>query len=268
MPGFAHAQIVAPACHDTASAVAAIPATTEDYVYISSGTWSLMGILSRTPVMNPRALELGFTNEGGVDGQVRVLKNITGLWLIQQCRKVWADAGHTLDYEDIMHRAEASTATEHVFDPDNLTLQNPIDMPRAIVRLCSDDTAPFSSEIGAIARVIFQSLACKYRQTLDQLQELIGRRPSIIHIVGGGSKNAFLCQLTADACGVPVLAGPAETTALGNLLAQAIVGGQCSNWIEAREVVRRCSELAEYLPRFDPRWDALHEKFTRVTSTG
>src|SRR5664280_578468 len=261
IPGFAHAQVVAPACHDTASAVAAIPTATEDYAYISSGTWSLMGILSKTPIMNQRALELGFTNEGGVDGQVRVLRNITGLWLVQQCRKVWAERGHDLDYESITKSAESSAATDHAFDPDDPILQNPIDMPAAIMRLCSEVDSPLSGEIGAIARAIFQSLACKYCQTLDQLQELLGRRPSTIHIVGGGSKNAFLRQLTADACGVRVLAGPAETTALGNILAQAIASGQCSSWTEARETVRRCSAVIEYLPRFDSRWDGMRDKF-------
>jgi rhamnulokinase len=263
--GFTHANVVAPACHDTASAVTAIPASTEDYAYISSGTWSLMGVLSDRPMISSTALSWGFTNEGGADGQVRLLKNITGLWLLQQCRVAWSERGLVLDYTQIVHRAIASAPTDHLFDPDDLSLKSPVDMPKAIAQLCSVEALSVDEEIGVIARAIFQSLACKYRQTLDQLQELLGRRIGTIHIVGGGSSNALLCQLTADACGVPVMAGPAETTALGNLLAQAIAGGQCRNWIETREVARRCYRPQEYLPRPDSRWAALHERFGKLS---
>ncbi len=264
--GFAQTVLVAPACHDTASAVAAIPAATDDFAYISSGTWSLMGVSSGAPSMTSRALELGFTNEGGADGRVRVLKNITGLWLIQQCRKSWVNAGVDVNYEGIAQRALRSPETDHVFDPDHASLRNPDDMPSAIVRLCSAADEPLNADVGAIARTIFQSLACKYRQTLDRLHELTGMRPSHLHIVGGGSKNALLCQLTADACGIPVRAGPAETTALGNLLAQLIASGECLNWSEARTIVSRSSAPIEYVPRPDARWDCLLERLTAANS--
>ena len=265
IPGFAHANVVSPASHDTASAVAAIPASTRDYAYISSGTWSLMGVLSDKPILGSRALRWGFTNEAAADGQVRVLKNITGLWLLQQCRMAWGVRGLALGYEELVQRAVASAPTSHLFDPDDASLKSPSDMPKAIARLCCVELTNADEEIGVIVRCLFQSLACKYHQTLLQLQELLGRRFGTIHIVGGGSSNALLCQLTADACGVPVMAGPAETTALGNLLAQVIADGQCRNWAEAREIACRCSSPQEYLPRHDSRWGAMHEKFGRLS---
>jgi rhamnulokinase len=253
--------VVASACHDTASAVAAIPAFGDDFAYISSGTWSLMGVSSNAPVVTPAALRLGFTNEGAADGRVRVLKNITGLWLLRQCRKSWAARGVDVDYESIVRSAQASPDAEHVFDPDHGSLKNPVDMESAIMRLCPGA----SPDVGGLARTIFQSLACKYRHTLDQLQLVTGRRPSRLQVVGGGSKNPLLCQLTADACGVEVSAGPAESTALGNVLGQLIACGECSNWSEAREVVRRSFQPAVYLPRHDPRWDELLAKLDGVT---
>lgn len=245
--GLAPYPIVAPACHDTGSAVVAVPAETADYAYISSGTWSLVGIESRRPLTGPEALAANLTNEGGAFGTVRVLKNVMGLWLIQECRRAWARAGHELSYAEIM--AAASRATPGaVVDPDDPSFFAPGDMLAAIRDYCVRTGQAPPEGVGPVARCVFDSLARRYREVIDQLEALNGRRLEVIHIVGGGSQNTLLCQLTANTCGRPVIAGPTEGTALGNALVQLMALGELGSLDDTRRVLRASIETQVYRP--------------------
>jgi rhamnulokinase len=257
-------RVIAPACHDTGSAVAAVPARVDHFAYISSGTWSLMGTVSPEPVINDLTLEYNFTNEGGVGGTFRLLKNITGLWLVQQCRQAWARAGSEQSYDAITALAEAAQPFQSFVDPDHGSFLNPSDMPQAIQAFCAATGQPVPTERGALARTALESLACKYRVTLEQLERIAGHRLEAIHIVGGGSQNRLLCQFTADVCGRPVYAGPVEATALGNVLAQAVATGHCGSWDEAREIVRAAFPLIEYAPRDTAAWEQAFIHFQQI----
>ncbi len=256
--------VIAPACHDTGSAVAAIPARTNDYAYISSGTWSLMGVVSPRPIITDVTRDFNFTNEGGVGGTIRLLKNVTGLWLIQECRRAWARAGDELSYTDITAMAERATPFQALIDPDHSSFLNPDDMPRAIQSFCAAAGQSIPSDRGSLVRVALESLACKYRLTLDRLEQITGRRLEVIHIVGGGSQNQLLCQFTADACGRPVLAGPVEATALGNIMAQMVAGGECATWAEAHAIIRDAFPLTSYEPRDTAAWNAAYARFREL----
>lgn len=264
LPGLSDACVVAPACHDTASAVAAIPAVSPNFAYISSGTWSLMGVVSPTPVINATARRFNFGNEGGVDGTMRVLKNITGLWLLQECRRAWAGQDENLSYDDIMALASAAPPLRSLVNPDADAFVHPADMPAAICAYCAATGQPAPSDRGAIVRAALEGLALKYRMTVEELEILSGRRLDVIHVVGGGAQNALLCQLAADACNRPVYAGPVEATALGNMLAQLIATGECASWAEAREIARASIEMREYTPQANSDWDAAFERFLRL----
>jgi rhamnulokinase len=242
----AGAPVYATACHDTASAVAAIPGEGEDWCYISSGTWSLMGVELDAPVINERSLELNFTNEVGAGGKIRLLKNIAGLWLLQECRREWAAAGHEFSYEELSKLAEAAPSTGFVIDPD--AFAEPGRMPERIAEYCRarGEAAPASA--GAMARLILESLAATYAKVLTSLESLIGRHIARVHIAGGGSRNNLLNQLTANATGRTVVAGPAEATAAGNVLVQAIGAGVVSGVGEAREIVRRSFPVEIFEP--------------------
>ncbi len=256
--------VIAPACHDTGSAVAAIPARTNDYAYISSGTWSLMGVVSPGPIITDVTRDFNFTNEGGVGGTIRLLKNVTGLWLIQECRRAWARAGDELSYADITVMAARAAPFQALIDPDHSSFLNPDDMPRAIQSFCAAAGQSVPSDRGSLARVALESLACKYRLTLDRLEQITGRRLEVIHIVGGGSQNQLLCQFTADACARPVLAGPVEATALGNVMAQMIAGGACATWAEAHEIIRDAFPLTTYEPRDTAAWNEAYARFREL----
>lgn len=249
------AQVVAPGAHDTASAVAAVPARTDRYAYISSGTWSLMGAVVPAPVVNDASRTLGFTNEGGVAGTVRLLRNIAGLWPIQECRRAWARAGEELGYDALTAMAAAAPPFRTTIDPDDPSFLSPEDMPAAMAGYCAHTGQAVPESRGALVRAVLEGLAWKYRRTLADLERLVGYRMEVIHIVGGGSQNQLLCQMAADACGRPVLAGPVEATAAGNVLAQAIAAGALSSWSEAREVVRSTFPLRAYEPTGSARWD-------------
>ncbi len=259
--GLARTRVVAPASHRAASAVAAIPARPGSWAYLSLGTWSLLGIVTARPLLTETARAGGFTNEGGVGGTTRLLKNSTGLWLVQECRRRWARSGEDLDHAALTALAAEQETPNAVIDPDHPSLLSPRDMPQAIATLCQRTREPIPSSHGEFVRVALLSLACKYRHTLEQLEALTGDRIETLHVVGRGAKNAWLCQLTADVCRRAVLAGPVETTALGNLLAQALAAGVVGGWDEARSLVRGSHELVEYLPRDGARWEPTYLRF-------
>lgn len=240
--------MVAVATHDTGSAIAAVPAQGDDWAYLSSGTWSLMGIESEKPIINERALNYNITNEGGVNGTFRVLKNISGLWLVQQCRAAWA-ADRRYSYAELTELAAAAGPASCFIDPDDPSFINPPQMPQAIADYCRRTGQQPPRDEGHTIRCALESLALKYRLVLDQLREISGRRLNKIHVIGGGTQNKLLCQLTADTCGLPVFAGPVEATAIGNLAVQAIAAGQLESLQQARETIAHSFKNHKYLPR-------------------
>ncbi len=231
------ASVFATAGHDTAAAVAAVPAEGADWCYISSGTWSLMGVELEAPVINDRVRELNFTNEVGAGGRIRLLKNIAGLWLLQECRRAWAAEGREYSYAELARLAEEAGPARAILDVD--AFLHPGDMPRKIAAWCREHGMTPPATPGEYCRTILESLAHRYRQVLDSLEEISGRRLRVIHIVGGGSKNLLLNRLVEEATGRTVIAGPAEATATGNILVQAIGAGELRDLDEARAVVRR-----------------------------
>jgi rhamnulokinase len=256
--------VIAPATHDTGSAIAAVPASSKSWAYISSGTWSLMGVELAEPLINESTLAANFTNEGGVASTTRLLKNIMGLWLVQECRRAWENAGNTYSYEQLTKLAEAAAPFASLIDPDDPRFMLPPSMPAAIADFCRERGQPSPSEPGPVIRCCLESLALKYHWALRKLEELTGKTIDVIHVIGGGCQNALLCQWTADACGVPVLAGPVEATALGNILMQAIGLSLIGNLSDGREVIRRSVELAHYEPRNTNKWRELSEKFDQL----
>jgi rhamnulokinase len=239
--------VFATASHDTAAAVAAVPAEGGDWGYISSGTWSLMGVELDAPIINDRSLALNFTNEVGAGGKIRLLKNIAGLWLLQECRRAWALGGREYSYAELTALAEAAPCSGMIIDPDSFS--EPGRMPDRIAEYCREQGWNAPEQPGGMARLILESLAATYRKVLGNLETLIGRRIQRIHIVGGGSRNGLLNQLAANASGRIVIAGPAEATAAGNVLVQSVGAGIVSGVSEAREIVRRSFPLETYLPR-------------------
>jgi rhamnulokinase len=262
--GVASIPVIAPATHDTAAAIAAVPAQGESWAYISSGTWSLMGIETKTPLTDERALNVNFTNEGGVGGTIRLLKNIMGLWLVQECRRAWERGGVTYDYAALMKMAEAAPPFASIVNPDDASFMLPAHMPNAIADYCRRTGQSVPEEPGDVVRCALESLALRYRWVLERLEELAGRRLATIHIVGGGCQNTLLCQLAADACNRPVVAGPVEATAIGNVLVQAIGLGLLGSLAEGRAVVRRSFEVRSYEPREHARWDEPYRRFLGV----
>jgi rhamnulokinase len=253
--------VVAPATHDTGSAIAAVPASSKSWAYISSGTWSLMGVELAEPLVNDATLAANFTNEGGVAGTTRLLKNIMGLWLVQECRRTWEKAGNTYSYEQLTKLAEDAPPFVNLIDPDDPRFMLPPNMPAAIADYCRENGQSSPAEPGPVIRCCLESLALKYLWTLRKLEELTGKSIDVIHVIGGGCQNALICQWTADACGVPVIAGPVEATALGNVLMQAIGLGLIGNVSDGREIIRRSFEVTHYEPRNTDRWREHRERF-------
>lgn len=266
--GINAAPVIAPASHDTASAIAAVPASASSWAYISSGTWSLMGVELKQPLVSAAALEANFTNEGGVGGSTRFLKNIMGLWLVQECRRAWQRAGTTYSYDDLTRQAEAATPFVSLVDPDDSSFILPANMPMALSEYCRRTEQPAPEGVGATVRCALESLALCYRWVLDRLEALTGQRTEVIHIVGGGSQNALLNQFTADACHLPVLAGPVEATAIGNVLMQALGVGVLDSLADAREVVRRSFEVRTFAPRQAEAWQKPYERFRAFRADG
>lgn len=262
--GLAGVNVVAPPTHDTASAITGVPTVNTgkaNWAYISSGTWSLMGVEVQKAALSPRALALNMTNEGGVDGTYRLLKNIMGLWLVQQCKRSFDAAGRNYDYVQIAALASRAKPLRSLVNLNDPRFLNPPDMPQAIQDFCRETNQPVPKTDGELARCAYESLALKYREVLGSLEELTGEKIEVIHIVGGGSQNKFLSQLAADACQRPVLCGPVEATALGNLLTQIRADGELNSLDEMRAVVRRSTEMTTYTPKPGTDWDAAAEKF-------
>jgi rhamnulokinase len=252
--------VIAPASHDTASAVAAVTAR-DHTAFLSSGTWSLLGIELDCPVINDQALRLNFTNEGGVGRTTRFLKNVMGLWMLQRCRRAFSDRGREYSYAELMEAARAAPAFERVVDPDDGSFLNPDDMPEAIDRFCRKCDQPPCDGPGSYARTILESLALKYRMVLRNLESLTGRRIDTIRVVGGGSRNRMLNQFTADATGKCVLAGPCEAAALGNIGVQLVATGAVSCLAEAREIIERSFPAEKFASRDTEKWDVVAERF-------
>lgn len=248
--------IIAPACHDTGSAVVAIPAENESFAWISSGTWSVMGILSPHAVINPASFGFNFTNEGGAFGKWRLSKNIMGLWLIQECKREW-----NLSYDEITLLAKQAPAFKAAIDVDAEIFLHPGDMPAKIRQYCAETGQYVPETQGEIARIALESLALKYRLVLEQLEKLTGKTLDSIHIIGGGTKNTLLNQLTANATGRSVITGPIEATAIGNVIMQAIGLGHLDSLDDARALIRTSFEVAYYDPIPDTRWDVVYDQF-------
>ncbi len=256
--------VIAPATHDTGSAVAAVPARGTNHAYISSGTWSLPGLEVKEPLVTEAALKYNFTNEGGVDGTFRFLKNVMGLWLIQECRRTWEREGEVLDYVTITRMASEAKPFLAVIDPDAELFLKPGDMPARIAQFCQESGQQVPTSKGELVRVALESLALKYKWTFEKLQEIRGGKLDTIHIVGGGGQNRLLSQFTANACGVPVIVGPYEATALGNILMQAIATGELAGLSEAREVIRDSFGLETYTPEDTGAFDEAYKTFLQV----
>ena len=265
--GLASAKVVLPGSHDTASAVMAVPTAsasgTADWAYISLGTWALMGIESSVPVVNDVVSAFNFTNEGGVGGTTRILKNICGMWLLQECRRVWNQQGKGYDWEDMNHLTDSAVPLRSFINPDARDFLTPTDMPEAIRAYAARTGQPVPDDDGAILRAALDSLAMKFRQVKTMCEKISGQTINTIHIVGGGIRNKHLCQAAADAAGCCVVTGPIEATALGNLLVQVIASGELSSMSDARAVVRAsfAGEMTTYYPHDTQRWDDAYERF-------
>jgi rhamnulokinase len=225
-----------------------------------------MGVETLQPVLNQRCLELNFTNEGGVCGTTRLLKNIGGLWLVQECRRIWNSRGANHSWEDLNRLSAAAPSLVSLVDPDDSVFHAPADMPEAIRKYCRDTGQKVPADEGSIVRCAIESLALRYRQVLGWLEELVGGKIETIHVVGGGSQNRQLCQATADACGRRVVAGPVEATAIGNLLMQAVATGDISTVADARAIVRESFGVEEYQPRDPERWGEAFERFVKIVA--
>ncbi len=267
--GLARIDVVAPATHDTGSAVAAVPTRNTghaNWAYISSGTWSLMGVEVQDAVLTDRTLELNVTNEGGIDNTYRLLKNIMGLWLVQECQRSFRTHGQSFDFGQLVQLAADSAPFRSLVDPDDASFLSPDDMPAALQEWCRNTNQPIPESEGQLIRCALESLALKYRRVLGWLEELTGTPVEVIHIVGGGTQNELLNQFTANACGRPVVTGPAEATALGNVLVQARTSGDIGSLSDIRDVVRASSDLKQFDPENEANWRGAAERLAQLAT--
>jgi rhamnulokinase len=260
--------VVATAAHDTASAVAAVPTQGEDFIYLSSGTWSLMGVQVDHPIITSKSLAYDFTNEGGVNGTFRFLKNIMGLWLVQECRREWSRAGEMHSYDELTRMAAAVPTAEPqrpgaagLVSLSNSRFLAPGNMVSRIQTFCRETRQTVPETKGEIIRCVLESLALEYRQVAEKLDEMVGRHLPVIHILGGGSQNRLLNQFAADATGRAVVAGPVEATAIGNILVQALALGHVATLSEARDIARRSFDVETYEPCNTAAWDEAYERY-------
>ena len=259
-------KIIAGACHDTASAVAAVPVNMAEYksgewAYLSSGTWSIIGAELEKPIINEKVLKYNFTNEGGINGTIRFLKNITGLWLIQECKRIWNKNGLNLSWDDITQKANDAPEFQNFIDPIDDSFTNPPDMIEAIKTYCANHDQSPPEGVGQISRTIFESLAFKYRQVMDNLEDLIEKKIKVLHIIGGGSQNDLLNQFTANILKIPVMAGPIEATAIGNVLIQAIALGKIKNVSELRKIVLDSFQIKEFTSKDTKKWEEAYKLY-------
>ena len=265
MTGLGAVPVIAVAGHDTGSAVAAVPARDEQFAYLSSGTWSLMGIETKEAVINERSYELNFTNEGGIEGTTRFLKNICGMWLYERCRKEWPEEVRQLSHPELQGSAMKVEAFRSIINPDDKAFANPPSMIEAIQQYCRETGQTIPEAPAEICRCIFDSLALRYRQVFLWLKEFATFDLNVLHIIGGGSLNKFLNQFTADALGVEVLAGPQECTAIGNIMLQAKASGDVADIWAMRAIIANSVEMVPYHPTGDKAaWDQAYEKYINI----
>jgi len=257
--GISRIDVIAPASHDTASAVAAVPAKRDGWAYLSSGTWSLLGVEVKNPIINESSFSNNFTNEGGLDGTIRFLRNTMGLWLLQRCQKEWKELGKSFSYRDLMEMAGGAKPFLCVVDPDDNTFLNPESMLEALTQYCIRTDQPPPKKEGEIVRCIMESLALKYRFILDMIKEIHKETIEVLHIVGGGSQNILLNQFTANATGTAVVAGPTEATAVGNILVQAMAAGELAGLDEGRRQVAESFPLKTFIPEDRDLWEKVYE---------
>jgi len=258
--------VIAVGEHDTASAVVAVPASDADFAYLSCGTWSLLGTELPHPVLTDQALTWNFTNEGGVYGTFRLLKNIMGLWIVQECRRAWEKAGQAVTFPELVKAAEQAEPFRSFIDPDDDRFLNPQDMPEQVREYCARTGQPVPDSMGEVIRCVLESLALKYRAVLEKTEQLAGKRFAGLHMVGGGIHNELLCRMTASALGRPVWAGPAEGSALGNVVVQYIALGLITDLREARAIIRESFPLNTYEPSAAAEWNAAYERFKTLLS--
>ncbi|HTG45639.1 MAG TPA: rhamnulokinase family protein [Verrucomicrobiae bacterium] len=259
--GMAPLEVIATCSHDTGAAVAGIPAVGSDWAYLSSGTWSLMGVELTEPVMNEAARELNFTNEIGYGGSIRFLKNISGLWLIQECRRQWSREGREFDYSTLTQLAQEAPPFICLINPAAPEFLSPVNMPAQFAEFCGRSGQASPSSAGEVVRCALESLALLYRRTLRQLERLTGRRVECLHVVGGGSNNDLLNQMTANAVQLPVLAGPAEATAAGNVLLQGLALGHIASLERARGILKDSMVTRRFEPRDAEEWNRASARF-------
>jgi len=264
--GLPQIEVIASCSHDTGAAVAAVPASGENWAYLSSGTWSLVGVEWPKPVINDQSRSLQFTNEIGYGDSVRLLKNIVGLWIVQECRRHWAREGKKYDFAMLEKLAADAPPFVSLINPDDPRFLSPDDIPKRIAEFCEESGQPVPANHGAYMRCIYESLALFYRVVMRRLERLTGRKIERLHVVGGGSKDMMLNQCAANALKIPVIVGPTECTALGNLLVQAIALGHLPSLAAAREVVRNSFELKTVTPQDSAAWDAAATRFEKLLS--
>ena len=265
MTGLGAVPVIAVAGHDTGSAVAAVPAANEKFAYLSSGTWSLMGIETQDAIINARSFDLNFTNEGGIEGTTRFLKNICGMWIYERCRKEWKDA-EGLGHAELQSAAMECEPFRSLINPDDPIFANPASMVDAITTYCEKTNQPIPQGYAQACRCIFDSLALRYRQVFAWLKEFADFDINVLHIIGGGSKNEYLDQFTANSCGVTVLAGPQEGTAIGNIMLQAKAAGMVGDIWEMRRIIADSLELKRFEPQDKEIWDAAYEKYLDIVN--
>jgi rhamnulokinase len=253
--------VIAVGSHDTASAVAAIPDLDAESAYISSGTWSLIGMEVPEPVINDQGLALNFTNEGGIANTIRLLKNVAGLWLLQESRHQWQREGRDYSWDEMLAEAAQAAPFRSLIDPDAPDFMAPGNMPAAIRACCRRTGQPEPDSVGAVVRCCLESLALKSRRVIDSVGVLAGHQPKVVRIVGGGCQNRMLCQFTADACGLPVVAGPVEATAMGNLMVQAIATGHLADLAAGRRAVGASARRETYEPQNTAAWQDAYARF-------
>jgi rhamnulokinase len=262
--GLGEIPVVAVAGHDTGAAVAAVPAEGKQFAYLSSGTWSLMGIEVDEPIINEKSYELNFTNEGGVDGTIRFLKNICGMWLLESCRKEWEVAGHHWSYPDLIEKSKQAAPFASLINPDAAAFANPVSMTEAIQHYCKATDQKIPQSEGEFTRCIFDSLALRYKQVFGFLQGFSSAPIQCLHVIGGGSQNALLNQFTANALGVEVVAGPAEATAIGNIFLQARAAGLVDSLSEMRSLIKKSLPLSTFTPEESHIWDEAYCRYLQI----
>jgi rhamnulokinase len=258
--------VIAPACHDTGSAVAGVPATKPNFGYISSGTWSLAGIETRAPIVTPEAAKANVTNEGGAFGTIRLLKNVMGLWLVQQCRATWREQGENYSYAELVELARQAPPLRSLVDPNDPGFLPPGDHPARVRALCEQTGQPAPQGPGETVRAVLESLALAYHDVFRRLEAVSGQQVEVIHIVGGGSQNDLLNQMTADATCKPVLAGPVEATVIGNALVQLIALGEFDGLSDARQAEANMAGMKRYEPEHTAEWDRAYERYKEMLS--